>query len=169
MAIAALPKYIDPFQFAEHKRTFVGELCLADMVRLQEIVCDKNGIVNINLEFGYDVSKYPFVRGSIQGQFTLLCQRCNGPLLLPLDIVVALSPVRTDEEAELLPEEYEPLLVVEDTVSIATLVEEEILLSIPIVPRHSEKECPGESTHIEWEEEKDKTNPFADLKKLLRE
>jgi uncharacterized protein len=169
MAKAMLPKQIDPIQLAEHKTALKGELCLSDMVRLNEILLDKKGIARIDLNFGKDAADIAYVRGSIKTEFKLSCQRCSGPMSLALEIAVALSPVRTDEEAQQLPKEYDPLILTDDTLQLITLVEEEILLSVPIVPKHSVTECPSQSSHIEWEEEKDTGNPFADLKKLLRE
>ena len=57
---------------------------------------------------------------------------------------VEASPVHSDEEAQRLPENYDPLLLTDETLPLATLVEEELLLSMPIITRHKLAECSGE-------------------------
>lgn len=171
MANVMLPKQIDPIQLADNQKTLKGELQLVDMARLMELVCDKHsGVAKIEFNFGRDQVGYAFMHGSIKTGFKVICQRCNKPMSLDLNIGIELSPVRTDQEAEQLPKNYDPLLITGDTISLLTMVEEEILLSIPIVPKHSIKECNVKTSElIEYEEEKDKSHPFENLKKLLRE
>jgi uncharacterized protein len=171
MAKVMLPKQIDPFQLADNNTTLKGDLSLSEMVRLTEFLCEKKGDVHIHLEFGRDALNFAFMRGSIKTQLKLVCQRCGLPMSLSLEIPVEDSPVHSDEEAQQLPENYEPLLLTGDTMSLIAMVEEEILLSIPIVPKHSIAECSIKPAQlIELEEKKeDKPNPFSDLKKLLRE
>jgi uncharacterized protein len=141
------------------------------MERLKDLLVEPFSTVAINLEFGHDSQGYAFIRGNISTTVNLICQRCNTPVPLKLEVKVALSPVLNDAEAQQLPEYYDPLLLTSDTMSLNTMVEEELLLSIPYVPKHSIKECPVKPAQlIELdEEEKEKTNPFAKLKKLLRE
>lgn len=170
MANAMLPKQIDPIQLADNQITLKGELQLSEMVRLREVVIGGPETALIEFEFGHDPLGYRYLRGFVKARLKVLCQRCNTPMPLALNIEVELSPVRTDEEAEGLPQNYDPLLLTGDTMSLITMVEEEILLSIPLVPKHSIKECKVKSSDlIESEEEKDKSNPFDVLKKLLRE
>lgn len=170
MARAMLPKQIDPFQLVDHETTLKGDLSLSEMVRLQEFLYEKSGVATIHLEFGRDKLGFAFIRGIIKTGFKVICQRCNTPMTLDLVIAVEDSPVRSDEEAEQLPKNYDPILLGSGELSLLTMVEEEILLSIPIVPRHPERECPVKTSQLaEWEDEKDDTNPFLTLKKLLRE
>lgn len=171
MANVMLSKNINPIKVAENNQTLEGTLDLAEMTRLAEISLDKEGIAAINFESGQDAEGYYYISGEINTEFKLICQRCNKPMLLKLAIAVNLSPVFSDEQAQQLPKIYDPLLLSGDTVNLSTMVEEEILLSIPVFPKHSLEECPVNESHLrEWEEEdKDNITPFAVLKKLLRE
>ncbi|MBA2654841.1 MAG: DUF177 domain-containing protein [Gammaproteobacteria bacterium] len=165
-----LPKQIDPIQLADTKKSLKGELPLSEMDRLKDLIYGNAGTVLIDFKFGRDILKFPYVRGSIKTGFEVICQRCNSPMSLTLNIAVEVSPIRNDEEAELLPKNYDPLLLAGDTVELMPMVEEEILLSIPLVPKHSLNECNVKSsTFVECKDEKDKKNPFDELKKLLRE
>jgi uncharacterized protein len=170
MANIMLPKQIDPIQLADNQNTLKGDLQLSDMERLKDIFVEEPGIASIELFFNRDAQGYAYLKGSIATGFKVICQRCNLPMILQLNISVEMSPVRTDEEAERLPERYDPLLLSSDTISLLGIVEEEILLSIPIVPKHPMKDCKVKSSKfIEWEEEREEVNPFKVLKKLLRE
>lgn len=166
-----LPKQIDPLQLADNEITLKGDLSLSEMVRLQEFLCENSDIAKIHLEFGRDAQGIAYMRGNIKAEFSVLCQRCNTPMTLSFDIKVNASPVRSDSEAQNLPKHYDPLLLTQDPMVLSAIVEEEILLSIPIVPRHPLKECPVQlSALIESDdEENDLENPFKTLKKLLRE
>ena len=82
--------------------------------------------------------------------------------------------VWTDEEAAALPATYEPLLV-DDNVDLSNIVEEEILLAIPVSPIH-EKECksPEQRAALETDIEEpaavedtgEGESPFAVLERL---
>jgi uncharacterized protein len=165
-----LPKQINPIQLADHQKTLKGEINLSDMARLMELVCGKPGAARIDLCFGRDALGYLYMRGSIKAEFKVICQRCNSPMPLNLNIVIDVSPVRTDKEALALPKHYDPLLLTDDTLSLITIIEEEILLSIPMVPKHSPEECKVKlALPSAFEKDKDESNPFNALKKLLRE
>lgn len=170
MAKAMLPKQIDPFQLADKGTILKGDLSLKEMVRLHDFICEKDGIAQISLEFGRDAQRFAFMKGNIKTEFEVVCQRCSNPMSMSFDIPVNNRLIRDDKEALRLPEGYEPLVVTSDTMSLVALIEEEILLSIPLVPKHSVKECLVKASDLtEWEEKKDDTNPFSNLKKLLRE
>ncbi len=170
MAKPLLPKQIDPFQLAVKDTTLEGDLPLSEMLRLKDFLCEKDGVVGIHLEFSRNAQGQAFMKGRIKTCFKVICQRCSAPMSLTLDISVNDRLVRSDKEAERLPERYEPLIVDSELMSLSSLVEEEILLSIPIVPKHSIEECGVKSSDLtEFEEQKDELNPFVNLKKLLRE
>ncbi|HTY51021.1 MAG TPA: DUF177 domain-containing protein [Steroidobacteraceae bacterium] len=71
----------------------------------------------------------------------LTCQRCLGPMDLVLDGGGRAAIVASPEEAERVPEPVETVLAPDHRISIRDLVEEELLLSWPLVPRHPASEC----------------------------
>ncbi len=170
MAKPLLPKQIDPIQLAVKETTLEGDLPLSEMLRLKDFLCEKDGIAAIHLEFSRNAQGHAFMKGRIKTCFKVACQRCSQPMVLTLDIPVNDRLVRSDKEAKRLSKRYEPLIVDSELMSLSSLVEEEILLSIPIVPKHSIEECKVKPSDLtEFEEQKDELNPFANLKKLLRE
>ncbi len=141
MQIATLPDRIDPWQLAAENGRLDGELRLAALPRLTALLEHASGVVNVALTLGVDEQGLRFVEGSLQTEVELICQRCLGPLRLPLQVAVSLALVRAEAEAARLPDQREPLLAGAD-LAVADLVEDELLLALPQIPRHRDAcEC----------------------------
>lgn len=165
-----LPKQIDLIQLTDNEILLKGEVNLLEADRLLEFTCDNPEAAFIDLRFGRDVQGYRYIKGGITTKINVICQRCSQPMLLVLNIKVAIGLVRTDQEAIELPKQYDPLLLSAQKMPLNALIEEEILLSIPLVPKHAVADCKIKPFELyEFEEEENKPNPFAILKKLLRE
>jgi uncharacterized protein len=170
-----LPVHIDPIRMADTRRLLEGCITLAEMVRLGESLQDSAGEVAVSLEFGTDNEGIRFMRGRIRAEVSLECQRCLETMRFPIDSEFALAMVRSTVEAEALPSHYEPLLVEGEPLFLRDIIEDELLLALPIVPMHAPDECSisTSSSMAAGETRKDtgateKENPFAvlaDLKK----
>lgn len=69
-----------------------------------------------------------------------------------------------------LPAGYEPLLAADDGISVAELVEDELLLALPQIPRHQDlRECEanGYAAPGEASSQAERRRPFAALASLL--
>lgn len=100
----------------------------------------------------------------------LTCQRCLQPMAEPLAVDTRIRFVRGEAQAEALDgeEEYDVLALVR-AFDLRTLVEDELLLALPIVPRHGT--CPQPlAVPAEPEAAADdpapRENPFAALAAL---
>lgn len=106
----------------------------------------------------------------LQGQASvpLTCQRCLGPVTVPLAFERWFRFVADEATAELLDDETEEdLLALSNDFDLYGLVEDELLMALPLVPVH--EACPGDSPYLGAEVEADeaaKPNPFAVLAKL---
>ncbi len=78
----------------------------------------------------------------------LTCQRCLSSMTWPLERVGRAALVATPEEADRVPEPLEAVLAPDYRISIKDLVEEELLLDLPLVPRHENEECAGDRAGI---------------------
>lgn len=131
-----LPDWIDPFEFAEKRRRLKGELPLADMDRVQEYLLERDGVFRVDLSFA-KVGRLPVVTGVVEGELILRCQVCLASLVWPVRSKVSLGVVSSLEEADRLPEAYDPLMVEGDSMwRVVDLIEDELLLAIPHVPQH---------------------------------
>lgn len=145
---------------------FQGEVALAEMPRLTEALQDSDGSVTVSLEFGTDAEGIRVMRGRIEADVSLLCQRCLDTMRQHIDNEFALGLVRSETEADALPSHYEPLLLDGKPLFLRDVIEDEMLLALPIVPRHPVDECDArlESGEAETEQEGSKRdNPFASL------
>jgi len=75
----------------------------------------------------------------------LVCQRCLEPMDVHVTAQPSLGMVRTDLEAERLPPSYEPLQVGDEPVPLVAVIEDELLLALPIVSMHEPQVCPVQS------------------------
>lgn len=138
-----LSKMVDPFRLCKQGASMQGTLQLAELTRLQAL-CDQGaGTVTVSLQFNTNAHRLLFVEGNISGDIHLACQRCGKPMIEALDISFQLTPVVSDAQAKKLPEGFEPLWVEEGQVVIGSLVEDEILLALPMVPKHPENTQDG--------------------------
>jgi len=112
-----------------------GPLAVAKLPRLAASLAERDGELSVQLEAGLDGTGKPQLRGRICGELALTCQRCMKPFRWPLQVELDLRLVTSEAEEKRLLHECEPLLVEDDTLPLQTLVEEEVLLALPIAPR----------------------------------
>jgi uncharacterized protein len=98
------------------------------------------------------------------------CQRCLQPVLVPVEVDCALRFVETEQEAAALDAEADyDVLVLEPRSNLRTLIEDELLLALPAVPKH--EQCPqpllpSGPTPVQAAESERSANPFAVLAAL---
>lgn len=170
MQKARLPELLHPLRFAETGRSVSGVVALAGMSRLREFVIELDGDAQLEMTGGKDPQGRPFLSGQVQAALTVCCQRCLQPMTYVVDTEFYLSPVRSEEEAEQLPESYDPLVLPdEDSASLQALVEDELMLGLPVVAMHAPEDCAADTSVYEGCAEPvaaKKPHPFAALEKL---
>ena len=165
-----LPESIDPFQLANNGERLEGSINIKSMGRLAPALHDTVGDIHVVLEFGLDEFRQPMVRGRLTGKLAMVCQRCLEPFQQPIDSRFLLGLVKNEYQMGRLSDEYEPLLVTEVPTALAAIVEDEVLLVLPIVATH----LPGTCKLVKLEQRADTTgtvtrpNPFAVLKDLKK-
>ncbi len=148
------------------RRRVEGRLPLSALPRLADSLADTRGEVVFTLQFDTDTFKVPYVELQAEASLPLLCQRSLQRFELPVSIGQRLGLMRDEADEAGLPPGYEPLLVPEDgMVRTVDLVEDELILAVPVIPV-----APGtEAMEREWpatEEEVERVNPFAALAAL---
>ena len=160
-----LPELIDPLLCASKGRHWQGKLAIAGMSRLAGMIRNPGQEVDVDLRFDRD-GRTAVVRGTVRGELEVVCQRCLDPLLIVIDQAVSLGLVTSIEEGERLGEDYEPLVLERERIRFADIVEDELILAIPDIPRH-------EHCHIMYaapqEKGLERPNPFAVLANLKTE
>ena len=102
----------------------------------------------------------------------LTCQRCLQPFEQPLMLDRRLRFVRGEAQAEALDAESDDdVLALSRSLDLRELAEDELLLALPLVPRH--EVCPqplpmAVAAEAQADEEAERPNPFAALQALKR-
>lgn len=79
------------------------------------------------------------IDGRMNALVPLICQRCLCRFDYHIDNAFSLVAVQTEAEAESLDEALEPIVLAEDgCLHIVDLFEDELILQLPIVPKHTE-------------------------------
>lgn len=164
-----VPHKIDPFRMADHAMQFERSFSLKDMTRLHESLSNQEGEVTVDFEFGKDTDQHvQFVRFTFRAELSLQCQRCLEPFSYPIQGQLQAGLVHNEEEARRLPKEYDPVIVKDGTIALQDVVEDELIIGLPIVPMHLAKDCGVKlPKRLDSEIESEKDNPFKVIE-LLR-
>ena len=161
--VVQVPETLDAWRMVAARRQFEGRVPLSAMDRLAGSLADTEGECRYALEFGRDALQVPYVELSIEAGLPLVCQRSLERFVFPVNSVLRLGLIRDEADEAALPPGYEPLLVPEDgLVRPAELVEDELILALPVVPVSPDAEA-VERDFAPTVEEAAQANPFAAL------
>ena len=163
---AVLPELVDAWRMVAQRRCFEGTLPLSQLPRLVGTLADAAGECRFALEFGRDEFDVGFVEIRLEAGLPLTCQRTLERFVLPVSTAQRLGLVRDESEEAALPPDYEPALLDADgQLRPLELIEDELILALPLVPVK-----PGtEATETEVPPTPDEVrsaNPFAALAAL---
>lgn len=163
-----LPELLDAWRTVNARRVYEGRLPLAAMSRLGEYLADAEGECGFRIEFGRDEFGVAFIDLKAEAALPLICQRTLERFAQPVAIEQRLGLIRDERDEASLPPGYEPVLLPEDArLNPAELIEDELILAVPVVPVR-----PGtEAVEAHWAEtqeevEDERPNPFAALSAL---
>ena len=163
----------DLAKLADSRAAFDFAIPVGELPGMPEDLAAAGEPLSAKLRFGRERG-LPVADVSVRGTVTLVCQRCLGPMRLAIAAESKVAVVDTPARAETVPEEWETVLAEDGALALAALVAEEVLLTLPAVPRHGEDErCqppgdvvpeqPAASAH-----EEEPQRPFSDLRALLK-
>jgi uncharacterized protein len=141
-----------------------GRLELRLMQRLRELISNREGYAAYNLDFRRDDKGIINITGVLSATLVVMCQRCLNEMDLHLSTPVHIGLVGSQEEMKNLPDFLEPFLMEGREISLLKLIEEELLLGLPLSPLHDAADCPA--SHEAEKYTPDKKSPFAILKDM---
>ncbi len=191
-----LPKRIDAYKLGRKKTALAGAIDLDSLRELKTMVSmpesgpgDPDAYqTQINVRISFDCAQGAvLIQGQVAADLVMLCQRCLKPMPLHLDSTLSYAVrAQGEEDATLVcgTQEYEVLRQTDEEVDLYALIEEELILSLPLVARHRLSECPAgryitgtqpesagsgtaEAGPDETGAEESRVRPFADLKDWL--
>ncbi|HMC12945.1 MAG TPA: YceD family protein [Gallionellaceae bacterium] len=164
--------FIDSLDFARNGLELRGEAAIAEMPRLQDALAAPEGRVSYVLRGLPGRNGKSLLELTLDGGCQLRCQRCLQGLPYPIKTISRLMPVPEIELEGFLPESGEmdeedgiDCIPADVHMDVLNLIEEEILLGLPLAPMHEVGACHAatESTS------RDEKNPFAILHGLKNE
>jgi len=162
---AQLPRQINALQFAQQGKELSGSLPLKSMMRLIPSLLDDSGKVAFNLRFGIDEEGIRYIRGRLTTRLQLLCQRCLKPMEYDINDELVLGIILSHAQAQTLPKHYEPLLVTGEPQELLPLIEDELIVRLPIVAMHENEECKLKTLQTKIKADNG-NNPFTKLSQL---
>lgn len=160
---------VNAVELAGRGATLERRLGLPQMPRLAEAGALDGTQVSAQLEFGTFEGRTT-VTVRVEGDVVLACQRCMQPCACAMDEEASLFVVSSDTDD--VPGGYEPLPGDAERISLVELIEEQVLLGLPLVPMHeTAAECGAAAAVRAADDDEpavDETQkPFANLRELL--
>lgn len=154
-----LKRIADSFAFARDGRVLDGTLPVSTLERLQDMLADNHGELSFRIAGMKGARGEALLALEVSGELSLACQRCLEGIRFTVDIDSRLELV--PEGAEMSQDELEDdsrdFLPVAGVLEVAGLIEDEILLALPVAPRHERCGLPGAA------EAGERISPFAGL------
>jgi uncharacterized protein len=170
-----LPNLVDPVKNATIRSDYRGVILSSEMPRLLGAVADIAKEIDVEIKFAKDEQGLTYFQGHMACSTSLICERCNEVFGHLIDVSFCFSPVQSAKEKveDELPDVYEPVEVNEQgEISLFQTLEDELILSLPIVALHAEKDCKQKRNNMSFgkiEPVDERPNPFAVLKELKRD
>jgi uncharacterized protein len=160
---------VNAVELAGRAATLERRVGLSQLPRLVEAGALEGTQMHVRLEFGTFEGR-PTVAVRAEGEVFLACQRCMKPCACRVDETAMLVVVAHDTDE--VPGGYEPLLGDPERLSVAELIEEQLLLGLPLVPVHATAaQCGAVAAALAADEDElaadEKQRPFANLRELL--
>ncbi|MGB3429529.1 MAG: YceD family protein [Burkholderiaceae bacterium] len=157
----------DAFRLARQSETLSGDASMADLPRLAMSVLDAGARVHYDIQGRVDDEGHPGAIMKLSGQLPLRCERCNASLQFMLEREVPFRFVENEQELNALPIEDDEVeeVVGSPAMDLLAWVEDEAILSLPLVPRHVDCAMPFADEEVA---DSGRPSPFAALAKLKR-
>jgi uncharacterized protein len=165
-----LPTAVDAYRFAENGVHLHGTMSVQAMSRLVPTMISPDGDVEVDVQFGID-EKIRFIKGWVKAHLNVQCQRCLELFAFEIISDFVFVIVRTDADAKKLPQRFDPVMIKNDSLNISDMVEEELIINLPLVPMHAEADCKVKLPIVVMEDPQGatlakKANPFKVIESL---
>ena len=151
---------IDGLEFARAGATLAGALELEDLPRLSELDCSAAQIRYV-IRGGATAQGKPALHVEASGTLELVCQRCLGTVAVPVALRTELELAESQQALDAATDDVDRVLAAR-SMDVAALVEDEVILVLPMVPKHVQ--CPSQAKDSNSVGER--VSPFAALAAL---
>lgn len=166
-----LPEFLDLARVSRQPLELVGRVRIGGLPRLSAALADNRGEASLKLTARDDGSGRILVQGEVEAGLGLICQRCLQPMQYEVSASFDLVWVRNDAEMQTVQQAAcDPLLSADGRIRLGDLIEDELILALPIVALHDVEVCSADRKLPDAISQKPETpvkqNPFAVLAQL---
>lgn len=172
MSDSSIPAYADTRKIFLQQGHISAEIGLERLPRFAQGLSDNEGSVIVDLRFTLSESNQRLISGTLQADVNVLCQRCLQPLAISLADDIKLALVRDEAAAKQLPDELDPWFCEDHKLDLAELIEEQLILCMPLVSYHESGDCTSRKNYTVGATPEQqaasgaKDSPFAVLRSL---
>ena len=148
MLTGPLPEQVDHRKLVKDRARLQGTIPLHRFLRLVQSLESDAGEVQAKLEFRRSSQRTASVIATASVNTSLICQSCLGEVNYLLDVRVQLTLVDSDEGLLELDQDEDGFVVADQLVPLVDLLEDELILDLPMVPRHQTDDCQGELAQV---------------------
>lgn len=155
-------------EWAGRRHSLEIDFSVGDSARLAEL-CESSGLaerLHARLSFESGIEGFPLVRVRAAGALRLECQRCLSPVRLPIEVDCKLTVVGSESEIRDVADPYDTVIAGPGGLTLGTILEDEILTSLPMSAVHEKCAALGEA---DTRPAPDAIRPLAGLGALLRQ
>jgi len=134
----------DAYDLVRRRASFAGKFDAASLPRAADQVAPEGGPAEVSWRISgiVDPSGRPALEVRVEGSVPLVCQRCLQPFGWRVAQQTTVLLARDERELEMLDAEDEhEVILAAAPIDAATLAEDELLLTLPFVPRCERAEC----------------------------
>lgn len=161
-----IPSVVDPQRLARQGRKLAGFVDADNLQRLSELVEKIESPVEVDLTFSMSDMGFPLITGDIRAEVILNCQRCLEPFTHKVQARLNTVVLQYEEQSSSLPKSQDWQLLEGESLNLANLLEEEVILDLPIIASHPQGECRFPTDYKPQEglaDDEKKPNPFEVL------
>jgi uncharacterized protein len=154
---------INSLEFAEQSLEIHDKIRASNLPGLQDVLFSDRGELEYRLVGRRAGRERLSLRLKVHGTLDLICQRCLGEMAYPVEVDRYFELVKDESavpESDMDDDEID-YLVVDPKLDVSALLEQEILLSLPLALRHD-----GECSADVFQPKEQKPNPFRVLEGL---
>lgn len=138
-----LPQWLDPRKLAHQNAEIEGLVGSENLPRLANAVAQL-APATVVLSFAVNDGGVPVVEGESTTEVRLVCQRCLMPMAQGISATFTVGVVADELDATDLPPQMDPWVVNEAVADVYALIEDELLLALPMIPMHPLEQCCAE-------------------------
>jgi uncharacterized protein len=115
-----------------------GRIALGQLQRLRDLLDSSDGDATVRVSLRHSHDDMLLLHLQYAARLELICQRCLGPLTHVVDETIDFAVAETEESLTVLPQGMDLIALDGDRLQPATLIEDELIMSLPLVPKHGD-------------------------------